>query len=69
MVLKLYGHPEATCTQRVLTVLKETETPYEFVTVDIYTGEQKSAAYLAKQPFGQVPYLVCVPSPTCPTHN
>ena len=58
MVLTLYGHPLATCTQRVATVLLEKQVPFKFVVVDITTGEHKSPAYLEKQPFGQVPYIV-----------
>jgi hypothetical protein len=33
MVLKLYGQPYATCAKRVLTILKETNTPFEFIGV------------------------------------
>jgi glutathione S-transferase len=58
MVLKLYGHPLSTCTKRVLTVLKETNTPYEFITVDLIKGAHKSPDFTAKQPFGQVPAIV-----------
>ncbi|KAG6843434.1 hypothetical protein H0H93_001051, partial [Arthromyces matolae] len=57
MVLKLFGNPVATCTQRVVTVLKEKQVPFEFVAVDMANGEHKSAAYLEKQPFGQIPVL------------
>ena len=58
MVLKLYGMPGSTCTRRVATVLKEKNVPYELVLVDLSKGEHKAAAFVAKQPFGQVPYLV-----------
>jgi glutathione S-transferase len=57
MVLKLHGASYSTCTKRVLTALKETNTPYELVPVDLSKGEHKSPEFLAKQPFGQVPYL------------
>jgi len=31
--------------------------PFEFVSVDMSKGEHKSAAFVANQPFGQVPYI------------
>ncbi|TFY55042.1 hypothetical protein EVJ58_g8498 [Rhodofomes roseus] len=57
MVLKLYGSPLSTCTRRVAIVLKEKNVPYEFFPVNLATGAHKSPEYLAKQPFGQVPYI------------
>lgn len=57
MVLKLYGVALATCTQRVIVVLKEKNIPFELVNVDFSTSEQKSPAYREKQPFGLIPYL------------
>lgn len=58
MTLKLVGIPTSTCTRRVAVVAKEAGVPFEIVTVDYLKGEHKSPAFLAKQPFGQVPYLV-----------
>ncbi|OBZ67186.1 hypothetical protein A0H81_12786 [Grifola frondosa] len=58
MAIKLYGFPASTCTRRVAVVLKEKNVPYEFVGVDRTSSEHKSENYLAKQPFGQVPYIV-----------
>jgi glutathione S-transferase len=58
MVLKLHGASYSTCTKRVITALKETNTPFELVAVDLSKGEHKSPEFVAKQPFGQVPYLV-----------
>ncbi|KAH9925143.1 glutathione transferase [Fomitopsis serialis] len=58
MVLKLYGSPLSTCTRRVAAVLKEKNVPYELIAVDLASGAHKSPEYLAKQPFGQVPYIV-----------
>ena len=56
--MKVYGHPMSTCTRKVLATLDEKgHAPREFVLVDIMSGEQKSPEYLAKQPFGVVPYL------------
>jgi glutathione S-transferase len=57
MVLKLYGHPNSTCGLRVAVVLHEKKVPFEFVSIDVLKGEHKQPAYLAKQPFGQVPVL------------
>lgn len=59
MVLKIYGNIFASCTQRVITVLKELGIAYELVTVDLMSGETKTKEYLEnRQPFGQVPSLV-----------
>ena len=57
MVLKLVGSPLSTCTRRVAVVLREKNVPYELVAIDFATAEHKSPEFLAKQPFGQVPYL------------
>ena len=58
MVLTLYGHPKSTCTQLVATVFHEKQVPFEFKVISFEKGEHKSAEFVAKQPFGQVPYLV-----------
>lgn len=57
MVLKVYGFPYSTCTQKVLTALYEKDVPFEFVLVDLFTGKQKSEEYLKRQPFGKIPVL------------
>lgn len=57
MVLKLYGNPMSTCTKRVAVVLIEKKVPFEVVAIDFSKNEHKSAAFTAKQPFGQVPYI------------
>ncbi|KAH9926276.1 glutathione S-transferase C-terminal-like protein [Epithele typhae] len=57
MVLKLYGNPHSTCTNRVQTVLEELSVPYELVAIDFSKGEHKAPEFTAVQPFGQVPYL------------
>jgi len=57
MVLKLYGSAQSTCTRRVGTVLREKKIPFELVPVDLMKGEHKAPGFLAKQPFGQVPYI------------
>ncbi|KAG5645110.1 hypothetical protein DXG03_006924 [Asterophora parasitica] len=57
MVLKLHGWFGSTCTRRVGAVLHEKQIPFEFVNVDLQSGEHKSPAFVAIQPFGQVPYI------------
>ncbi|KAJ7157542.1 glutathione S-transferase [Mycena crocata] len=57
MVLKLVGGPFATCSRRVALVLIEKQVPFELVPIDLSKHEQKSAAFTAVQPFGQVPYI------------
>ena len=59
MTLKLVGSPFSTCTRRVAVVAKEAGVPFELVPIDFTKGEHKTPAFLEKQPFGQVPYLVC----------
>jgi hypothetical protein len=58
MVLKIYGHPLSTYTQKALIALAATDTPYDFVFVDLLKGEHKGSDYTAKDPFGSVPCLV-----------
>ncbi|KAI9452202.1 glutathione S-transferase [Russula earlei] len=58
MAFKLYGHPTTTCTLRVALVAKERNIPYEFVLVDIMTGQQKQLVHLEHNPFGLVPYII-----------
>jgi glutathione S-transferase len=55
--LSVYGYPKATCTQRVLIMLEELELKYEFKSVDLSKGEQKSEEYMQMQPFGKVPVV------------
>ncbi|TFK45770.1 glutathione S-transferase [Heliocybe sulcata] len=57
MVLQLVGNPYSTCTRRVAVVCKELNIPYELTVIDLSKGEQKSPEFLAKQPFGQIPYI------------
>lgn len=58
MVLQLTGSPVSTCTRRVAMVLHEKKVPFVFNAVDISKGEHKTPEFIAKQPFGQVPFLV-----------
>jgi len=57
MTFKLYGYNISTATRRVAQIAKERNIPYEFVTVDLPTGEHKQQVHIAHHPFGQVPYI------------
>jgi len=41
MVVKIYGHPTSTCTQRVLFTLEELGAHYELCLIDMPKGEHK----------------------------
>ncbi|KAM5539528.1 hypothetical protein V8D89_006800 [Ganoderma adspersum] len=58
MVVKVYGHPISTTTQRVLLILAELAVPHELIEVRFHELEHKSPAHRAHHPFGQVPYIV-----------
>ncbi|KAK9146911.1 hypothetical protein Sjap_006814 [Stephania japonica] len=53
--LKVYGNVFSTATQRVFACLHEKNLDYEFINVDLSTGEHKQPPYLARNPFGLVP--------------
>ena len=57
MVLKIHGSVQSTCTNRVRTVCEELGIAYDVVAIDFSKGEHKAPAFLAIQPFGQVPYI------------
>lgn len=57
MILKLYGWTGSIATKRAAIILHEKRVPFEFVDVDIFKGEHKLPEFVAKQPFGEVPYL------------
>ena len=59
MVLKLYGVYRSPFVRLVATILLEKQVPFEQLPVDLVNGENKSPEYLAKNPFGVVPYIVC----------
>ena len=59
MVLKLYGVYKSTWVRLVAAILVEKQVPFELVSVDPIKGKQKSPEYLAKHPYGQVPFIVC----------
>ncbi len=49
MVLKLFGSRWSPNAKRV---------PFEAIEIDMINEEHKTPAYVAKQPFGQVPFIV-----------
>ncbi|KAG8898263.1 hypothetical protein FRC01_010973, partial [Tulasnella sp. 417] len=53
----IIGADVATCTRRVKVVLFEKGVDFVLKPIDWTTGEHKSEAHLAKQPFGQIPVL------------
>jgi len=57
-MIKLFGFSPSTCTRLVGLICKEKGVPYELVPVVLPKGEQKNPAFMAIQPFGQVPYIV-----------
>ena len=57
MVLKIHGNAQASCTKRVLTVCEELGLPYELLPIDFQNKAHKAPAYLALQPFGQMPVI------------
>ena len=59
MVLKLYGIYRSPWVRLVAAILLEKKVPFELVSVDVANAEHKSPEYLAKHPFGQIPYIVC----------
>jgi len=56
-MLTIYGNPLSTCTRKVLCLLAEKNAPFEFSLIDFTKGEHKKPAFLARQPFGQVPAI------------
>ena len=55
--MKLYGHPNSRAT-RALWALEEVQAEYEYVHVDLKTGQGRSDSYLALNPAGKVPTLI-----------
>lgn len=55
--IKLYRHPISGHSHRVELMLSLLDLPFERIEVDLLRGEQKSAAFLAKNPFGLVPVI------------
>ncbi|KAJ6603760.1 glutathione S-transferase [Mycena sp. CBHHK59/15] len=58
MVLKLYSVPYASAgCGLVAMVLAEKQRPFELIVIDIPNKDHKTAEYIAKHPFGQVPVI------------
>ncbi|WNG60956.1 glutathione S-transferase N-terminal domain-containing protein [Archangium violaceum] len=55
--MKVYGHPFSTCTRKVLTTLAEKGHEAQFVMVDLTKGEHKAPQYVARHPFGVIPFF------------
>ncbi|KAL0459685.1 UNVERIFIED_CONTAM: Glutathione S-transferase [Sesamum latifolium] len=55
--MKLHGHPISPAVRRVAACLEEKGLPYEFVFVDLSTGQHKKDPFISLNPFGQVPAL------------
>jgi glutathione S-transferase len=57
-VIKLYGHEISGNSYKARLMLSLLSLDYEWITVDLMSGEHKKPEYLALNPFGQVPLLV-----------
>ncbi|KAJ7111836.1 hypothetical protein C8R44DRAFT_882886 [Mycena epipterygia] len=57
MVLTLYGLTQFTCTTASKLYSTKKKVSFEFVAIDMVKREHKSAAFVEKQPFGQMPYI------------
>ena len=57
-MIKLYGHELSGNSYKIRLFLDLLGLDYEWVKVDVMTGEHKSPEYLAMNPFGQIPLLV-----------
>ena len=57
-MITLYGHEISGNSYKARLLLSLLNLEYEWVRVDLMEGEHKSPEYLAKNPFGQVPFLV-----------
>jgi glutathione S-transferase len=55
--LVVYGTPISTYVRTVRLLLEEIGVEYQLHSIDFFQGENRSAAYLAKNPFAKVPTL------------
>ena len=53
----VYGHPQSTCTQRILILLEELNLKYDLKTIDLSKNEHKKQEFLELQPFGKIPVV------------
>jgi len=58
MTVTIVGSPFSTCTKRAAVVCKQLNVPYKLEVIDFAKAEHKAPNFVAKQPFGQVPYLI-----------
>ncbi len=56
-MLRLYDNKEARTGSTVVMLLNHLGTPFERVEVDIFKGESRRPAFLAKNPAGRIPAL------------
>ncbi|KKI98434.1 glutathione S-transferase family protein [Prochlorothrix hollandica] len=57
-MIKLYGHEMSGNSYKARLLLELLKIEYEWIKIDLMTGEHKSPEYLALNPFGQVPLLI-----------
>jgi glutathione S-transferase len=57
MALTVYGTPISVYVRVVRLLLEQTGVAYDLKDIGIFNGDNKSAEYLAKNPFGKVPTL------------
>jgi glutathione S-transferase len=57
-MIKLYGHEISGNSYKVRLMLSLLNLDYEWIKVDLMSGEHKKPEYLAMNPFGQVPLLI-----------
>jgi len=56
--MKLYGDPGSGSTRRVLAVLYHLGVEFEFALIDLFKGDNRTAAFLDLNPNGMIPVLV-----------
>ncbi|MCM3267142.1 glutathione S-transferase N-terminal domain-containing protein, partial [Streptomyces thermoviolaceus] len=56
--MQLYGDRGSSNTRRVLTVARHLQLDVEFIFVNLFAGENRTAAYLALNPNGTIPTFV-----------
>jgi glutathione S-transferase len=56
-MMKLYGHELSGNSYKVKLLLSLLHLEFEWIKIDVMAAEQKGAAHLARNPFGQIPVL------------
>jgi glutathione S-transferase len=67
--MKLYDYPPSGNGYKVRLLLAQLRTPYEYVPVDLFSGETRTPEFLAKNPLGKVPVLELDDGRTLPESN